>query len=418
MSDALEKVVAEAREELREPSIDWSAVERGLFARVEADRRVARAAARARAKRERGQMWMAVAASLAAAVVVLALVARSSRQAAQPDDGVAATLLAVRGSGEILVNGTPVAVGASLHGGDVVEGNGAQATFVRAGHVTVVLEAGSRVVVARVEDPLVLTLDRGAVGAAVVPVPSGEAFAVDVDGSRVAVHGTRLRVAREAGHVTVDLSEGIVSVGRAPRVGSVLGTLVTAPAHAEFSAADIRGTMTVTHDSAAVGELAAPFEASAASAATTSIVNPPAPARAPAVAAEGRPALNTAPKTVTSPPTESAPVESAVEPPPPPAGVGSTAAPVATPPTGPDPDAENTVAKAVRACIAEHPRPADMTVMVSTTLHLWVGDDGNVRSARFEPPVARDVNACAATGIYGTRFTKTGSVKIRVDFSN
>jgi hypothetical protein len=296
----------------------------------------------------------------------------------------------------------------------VVEGRGAQATFARAGHVTVVLEAGSRAVVQKVEDPLVLTLDRGAVDAQVVPVPSGEAFAVDVDGSRVAVHGTRLRVAREAGRVIVDLSEGIVSVGRAPRVGSVLGTLVTAPAHAEFAAADIRATMTVTHDPAAVRELVTPFEAAASSAATTAIANPPAPARSPAVAADGRPALNTAPRTTTSPPAESA-----VEPPPPPAGVGSTAASAETPPTSsPDPDAENTVAKAVRACISEHPRPADMTVVVSTTLHLWVGDDGNVRSARFEPPVAPDVNACAAEGIYRTRFTKSGSVKIRVDFSN
>jgi hypothetical protein len=409
MSDALEKVVAEAREELREPSVDWRAVERGLFARVEADRR----AARARATHERGHIWMAGAASLAAAVVVLVLVARPSRQAAQADDGVAATLLAVRGTGEILVNGTPAGVGAELHGGDVVEGRGAQATFVRAGHVTVVLEAGSRAAVARVEDPLVLTLYQGAVDAKVVPVASGEAFAVDIDGSRVAVHGTRLRVAREADHVTVDLSEGVVSVGRAPRVGSVLGTLVTAPAHAEFAATDIRGTMTVTHDPATVRELVTAFEPSASSVAATAIANPPAPARSPAVAAEGRPAFNTAPKTVTSPPAAST-----VEPPPPPPGVASTAAPATTPSTSPDPDAENTVAKAVRACIGEHPRPADMTVVVSTTLHLWVGDDGNVRSARFEPPVAPDVNACAAEGIYRTRFTKSGSVTIRVDFSN
>lgn len=409
MSDALEKVVAEARHELREPSVDWSAVERGLFARVEANRR----AAQARATRERGQLWMAVAASLAAAVVVLVLVARPSRLAAQADGRAAATLVAVRGPGAILVNGAPAAVGAAIHGGDVVEGQGAQATFVRAGRVTVVLEAGSRAAVARVEDPLVLSLERGAVDAQVVPVPSGEAFAVDVDGSRVAVHGTRLRVGREAGQVIVNLSEGVVSVGRAPRVGSVLGTLVTAPAHAEFAAADIRGTMTVSHEPAAVRGLASAFEASPSSVTTTAAANPPAPGQSPAVAAEVRPALNAAPKSVSA-----LPAESAVEPPPPPAGTGSTATSPATSPPGPDPDAENTVAKAVRACISAHPRPLDMTVVVSTTLHLWVGDDGNVRSARFEPPVAPDVNACAAEEIYRTRFTKTGSVKIRVDFSN
>jgi hypothetical protein len=83
-----------------------------------------------------------------------------------------------------------------------------------------------------------------------------------------------------------------------------------------------------------------------------------------------------------------------------------------------DPDADNTVARAVRACMSEHPRPDGVTVVVSTTLHLWLGDDGSVRTARFEPPVAPDVNACAAEPIYRTRFPKHGAVKIQVDFSN
>jgi hypothetical protein len=414
MSDVLDKVVGEAREEFRPDSVDWDTVERGLFARVEAERR----ASRVRATRERGHIWTTAAAALAAAGIVLVLVARPGREGpgAQADRAVsAATLLAVQGSGEIFVNGAPAPVGAALHQGDVVEGRGARATFVRPGHVTMVVEAGTRAVVARAEAPLVLTLERGAVDAQVVPVASGEAFAVDVDGSRVAVHGTHLRVARNAGTVTVDLSEGVVAIGRAPRVGSVLGTLVTAPAHAEFAAADIRGTMMVTHDPSAVREPESGFEP-AASPAPAMAANPPAP-RPTSVAPEARPSVNTAPKAAPA----LAPADSVVEPPPAPSAAElATATASASPaaPAGPDPDADNTVARAVRACIAGHPRPDGMTVVVSTTLHLWLGEDGSVRSARFDPPVAPDVNSCAAEAIYRTRFTKRGGVKIRVDFSN
>jgi ferric-dicitrate binding protein FerR (iron transport regulator) len=412
MSDALEKIVVEAREEFRPKAVDWYAVDHGLFARVDADRR----AARARATRERGQHWTAAAAALAAAGIVLVLVARSGHQrpTAQSDgDGTAATLLGIEGAGEVLVNGAHASLGAGLRRGDVVEARGATATFARPGHVTVVIEADARAVVARVEDPLVLTLDRGAVDAQVVPVPSGEAFAVDVDGARVAVHGTHLRVARSDGKVTVDLSEGVVSVGRAPRVGSVLGTLVTAPAHAEFTAADIRGTMTVTHDPSAVREPQTAFGPAAALPQVTPATNPAVPARLPvASASEAHPTVNAAPKPLPATPS----AESVVEPPAAPSSAGP--APLPSSPTAVDPDAENTVAGAVRACISEHPRPDGMTVVVSTTLHLWLGGDGSVRSARFEPPVAPDVNTCAAAAIYRTRFPKSGSVKIPVDFSN
>ncbi len=85
-----------------------------------------------------------------------------------------------------------------------------------------------------------------------MPVASGEAFAVDVDGARIAVHGTHLRVARVMDHVTIDLTEGVISLGEAPRVGSTIGTLITAPAHAEFTSTDLKGSLTVTHDPGAI----------------------------------------------------------------------------------------------------------------------------------------------------------------------
>ena len=103
-----------------------------------------------------------------------------------------------------------------------------------------------------VQGALVLALQAGAVEAQVVPVPNGEAFAVDVGRSRVAVHGTHLRVARVGEHVVVDLSEGVVSLGEAPRVGSTLGTLVTAPGARRVHRRRRRGDAAVTHDLAAL----------------------------------------------------------------------------------------------------------------------------------------------------------------------
>jgi hypothetical protein len=84
----------------------------------------------------------------------------------------------------------------------------------------------------------------------------------------------------------------------------------------------------------------------------------------------------------------------------------------------PDPNAEATVASVVRACMAERPRIENVTILVSTTLHLELNDDGAVRTARFDPPVAPDVNGCAAQAIYKTRFAHGGAVAIRIDFQN
>jgi hypothetical protein len=91
---------------------------------------------------------------------------------------------------------------------------------------------------------------------------------------------------------------------------------------------------------------------------------------------------------------------------------------VSSVPQGPsgDPNAEATLAAAVRGCLAERPSAANVTVSVTTTLRLGLRDDGSVRTARFEPPVAPDVNACAVQSIYKTRFTHGGVASIPIDF--
>jgi hypothetical protein len=240
-------------------------------------------------------------------------------------------------------------------------------------------------------------------------VRSGEAFAVDVEGSRVAVHGTHLRVARSGDHVTVDLNEGVVAVGNAPRVGSVIGTLVTAPAHAEFAAVDLAGTLVVGHETAEVRPPVALGPSAHAS---------PVAVEATPVAVEGRPASPPQVPSVSSGPAGVAARPAAVHVEGRPSAVAvASAEPAPAVPSQVNPDPEHALESAVRACMDQRPPAENVTVLVSTTLHLELADDGAVRTARFDPPVAPDVNSCAAAVIYRTRFPHGGSATIPVDFT-
>jgi ferric-dicitrate binding protein FerR (iron transport regulator) len=399
MNSALEKAVREARESFgthEARHVDWESVDRSLFERIEKERKAERARFASKTRR-----WPTVAIAVAAAAVVFAVAARDVRRSQSyarahggGDDAVAGSIVSIDGA-EALVDGRPADRGTSLRLGDVVEAPSARVDIERAGKVTLRLERGSRATVTHVQGALVLALAQGAVEAQVVPVASGEAFAVDVDGSRVAVHGTHLRVERSGDRVVVDLSEGVVSLGAAPRLGSVLGTLVTAPAHAEFLASDAIGTLQVSHD--------------------------PATLRVPVVlASEARPAtpssllLPASPKAEVTPPRAGSAVAGAARPEvhAPQGAIAASAA------VAPELSPEQSISGAVRACMAERPSSENVKIVVSTTLHLELGDDGAVRAARFDPPVAPDVNGCAAPLIYRTHFSHGGTATIDIDFQN
>lgn len=410
MSGRIDELVREAREELgrREAQqVDWDAVDRGLFARIREEERAERDAVAAGAAR--GRWWALGGAALAAAAAFAVMVGKTreprpvvAQVSAEASAGGGGAIVAFDGPGQLLVDGIPAVIGTPLHPGDVIEARDVVATIERPG-VTYDVERGTRATVERTPGRLVLALDVGAVEAQVAHVDSGEAFAVDVGRSRVAVHGTHLRVARHGDAVTVDLSEGVVLVGETPRVGSTVGALVTAPAHAEFGASAAEQTLTVSHDPANVRT---PMSLGPnGPIAVASPLAPPAPLAPPPVAAP-------------LPPSEPHAAPAAVPPP-----HGDRRAAVAALPLAPaaaapsaDPNAEATVADAVRTCLAACTRHvAGVSVIVSTTLHLDLGDDGAVRAAKFDPPVAADVNACAAPSIYKTRFTHGGAVVIPVD---
>jgi len=398
-SKGLDDLLRESREHLgtREAgALDWDRVEHGLFARIQNEQ--ARERREVMAARSRHRVaWGAGAAALAVAAAVALVVGKTrgpslnegSERAGASDD-LAGAVASIGQDAAAVVDGKPVGIGTPLRLGDEIDARGGRVTFDRPGKVSWILESGSRATITHVQGALVLALHGGTVEAQVVPVASGEAFAVDVDGARIAVHGTHLRVARVMDHVTMDLTEGVISLGEAPRVGSTIGTLITAPAHAEFTSADPKDSLTVTHDPTAIRPALT--------------IDTGAAASRPAIVALGG---------VQPRPKPDAPVEarSPLAPAPHPA----TQAPVAAPQApAADPNAADSLASAVRTCFADHTTTQDVTVEVKTRLHLELDADGNVRSARFDPPVPPDVNACAAPAIYHARFTHGGSADVNV----
>jgi hypothetical protein len=400
MSDALDRMVREAERDwvVEAEGIRWENVDRRLFARIASEERKGRGSFAPGPTRS----WTAaIAGVVAAAAVGLAIVGTREDlsfdvEAAAPIDDTT-TIARIDGPGPVLVNGHAATPGTVLRTNDLVEARGGQVVVTRPGKVTFLIERGSSAVLTRLRGSLVLTLQHGAVEAQVVPVASSEAMAVDVGTSRIAVHGTRFRVARTGERVVIDLNEGVVSVGQTPRIGSTLGSLVTAPAHAEFATTDQLGTLRVSHEPGDVRP-PTPLDASPAPRSVPVVASPAVSATARIDAGEvAAPAMTAVLRTTE--PHQSAPSGWA----------GPSVA---------DPNAQAGVATAVRACLAERLHTDSVTVVVSTTLYLQLHDDGSVESARFDPPVAPDVNACAAESIYRARFTHGGIVSIPVSVKN
>jgi len=405
MKRPLDEVIALARRDFGADAsrrVDWERIDHSLFAQIDEEH----AAERARLAKPRGRRWAYVGSvAMAVAATLGILVGKNHEPPSLPPaplahaDLLAGRLAEMRGEGSVLLNGVAVAPGASVRLGDALETRSAEATFIREGAASVVVEQNSRLLVRQVSGTLILALERGAVQAHVTPVATGEAFAVDVAETRIAVHGTILRVARVGDHAAIDLAEGVVSVGAAPRVGPLLGSLVTAPAHVEFSVADALKTLSVSHDPTRVRPI--PLSASA------SALSTPRPDEPEKLRARSEP--NTS--------RSAASVASTASPVPP--GHGDARSPSPTQAAGSaDVGGNESVEAAVVACMRERPHAENVTVVVNTTLYLDVGDDGAVRTARFDPPVMPDVNGCAAAAIYKMHFPHPGAFAIPIEFKN
>jgi hypothetical protein len=375
------------------PKMNWDKVDAGLFARIEREA----AETRARAS-HKGQPWPwlmlgGVAAAAAAAAVVMqpartpvSEVASQVTSQATSVESSAGDLAFQTGAGEVRVDGARAHAGLHARQGESIETHGAKAVFESQERVSWLLEDQSKVFVERAgsSSPVVLALANGAVEAQVKPVLAGEAFAIDVGGVRVAVHGTHLRVARNGDHVVVDLTEGVVSIGAPPKVGSTYGTLVTAPAHVEFQASALGTSLVVEHEADAIRG-AANITSPISEEMPTASVAPPSASPSPVARVDeptAAPVRNTVPITAKGHP----------------ATVLKRIA-----------NADTFIDGVVKTCWAKNAAgPADpgTTGYYSSEATFDINPDGSVRRGivNFNPPLPLAVHQCALDKMFATPF--------------
>lgn len=369
--EALDRLILEVREQ-RAPELDWQRVEAQLM-------RETKAATRA----SRGQGWAtrlrlasAFGMGLAAAVTVLVL------HRAPPAPPAASTPRAVLASGPL--NGDQLALGAHVSAGD------RQVVVEHAGRARWTLEPHASAYLSELGDSLTLRLESGALSAVVVPNPKPETFAIEVDGTRVAVHGTAFRVERAGERVLVSVSEGTVAVepsgmhgapsfllqrdsrgnfGLDGRTGSVEGNasavLATdrARSHRQVSLRPASARPRVTPSAAAEASAAAPPPVSSA---------PPAALPEPSAIAQASP-----------PELAQRPSISEIE-----AGVSSAL-------------------ELMNQCFQGNTHSTGIHVTASTGLTLSISGEGSVQSVTFAPPLAPTVEECAVTGLRQLKFAPT-----------
>jgi hypothetical protein len=250
-----------------------------------------------------------------------------------------------------------------------------------AGRASWTLEPHASASVAVTGEFLTVKLTSGAVSAKVVPSPKPETFAIEVEGTRVAVHGTAFRVERVGDRVLVEVSEGTVAV-EPSGTRSEPAFLLRRDSRGSF-ALDGRTGSVEGNASAVVREPAA--RSHRAVAVPEAAIEARAPqaghAAAPSVAAnkangKARAASPVAPSSLPLQPSIS--------------------------------DIEAGVSSAIvllNRCFQEKTRSTGNGVSANTGLTLAVGAEGNVESVTFTPPLAPAVEECAVTGLRSLAFT-------------
>ncbi|MFO0671268.1 MAG: FecR domain-containing protein [Polyangiaceae bacterium] len=373
---SVDRVVEEARRhfvpDTHGEGHDWSAADAALFARI-------RNEARGRTPERRPVLAIATGVALAAAAAATLFFRPAPAPVREGAPVLATTAMSGEGLRIIGADGTTRALArpsASAIASRRVATRRASFRSTRPAPARwTSASSSSQLSVALARAPLGLALERGAVEADVTKVKSGEAFVVDVGGTRVAVRGTHLRVARDGAHATVDLSEGTIAIGPVPASGMTEGALVKAPAHVEIDLAH-GGTVTVDARVAAVRARTFDHDVRVTAAIATADQPPPDD--------------STAPSPSVAPPVPRP----------------TTTAPL-KPTTAADPRTPSTVVgDAVVACIEKHVPATSRHVTITSTLVLDIdGTSGAVKIARFEPPLPPEVQTCASETIYKTRFS-------------
>lgn len=396
----LARLTAEARDEKHgflPPEHDFSLVEQKLMLRLETERAIQK-------RSNRTQLAAGVIASLALAAGSLFLLGRPAPEepvGAPPRPAIAFT---VKGGPKGATLRTDSTDPAGFVIGDSVEVADSPLVFERSAQtagaprraiwaVDPAGEPSGRIKVVKAQETLVLALERGAVEADVTPVRDGEAFAIDVKGAagttRVAVHGTHLRVSKKGDHITVDLTEGVIALG-APSEGRTQGREIKAPAHVELDAGSDPTKADVSQDHVrsawtldAISEGRSP-----SSPFPSAVVLAPTPTQA-ALPKHGAPTVAPAPS---SSPSSAPPIVTLSE-----------------------SAARSAIQVDAKRCAAQSSK-AGVTVRVESTLTVDVRADGTVSGTRFDPPLSPNVQQCAAEAVFARHIEGPRSFTVPVKF--
>lgn len=364
-TDLLRQLVQDARAD--RPDVDWDRLERSLLRSVDEDS--AKAPERP-PMHSAVWLWVAPTAALLAAAGIFWM----SRPTSRPQHTVPAAPQA-QAAHEIL-DGSKLMVPAA------VEAFTEPVTVEHAGRATWTLAPRTLAHLDKANEIIEIALDRGTLDAHVVKSPKPESFVVIADHTRIAVHGTAFRVVRSDHDVTVDVSEGVVSVGP---LGAPAVQRLGAASHGVFS---LEGR---------------PVGAGAESHGVSS------PEGTPAVAGAGAMG-EAAPKPGTESPAQ-ARTERVAEPAPVPGASTHAATSSRSAQTGASTaSAAAQAVGAVRSCFASQTAPAgDLKITAVTTLSLRVLPDGKVMQALLEPPLAPPVQSCIDGALGQIRFPASAS---------
>lgn len=395
----LDHVIEELRNEPPE-EVDFDSVERKLFARIDAHERTL-AARKAPSPFARGFALAAAAAAIAFGVRFAGGSPAASPRSATPIRWIDANAIAASTKDAR----RPLE---SLAVGDGVETTDAPVRFAGSG-LQWTLFPHSRLVVRTIGEGHTVTMERGSIEAEVEPRGGvtdhlAEAFAVEVEGTRVAVHGTHFRVTREADGVLVEVMHGVVAIGPVGHRGPTTGRMLVGPARASFS-----------FDGGLRARLLSGTPAPASSGCTgDSSCLPPQPiALAPQPVSPEPAAPLPLPPSSQNRTNDSQPAK----PPAPLAAAELPQAPALEPPHPPRVLTRADVQAGLRHCFNDlyGSRPSSVRVSVSSTLTLFVREDGSVETARFFPPLESAFQTCAFSAVSGGRFEQ-GSGKIEIPF--
>jgi len=292
---------------------------------------------------------------------------------------------------------------AALEVGEVAETTGRAAQYDKPGVVSLALAPNSRFEVVandlerEASGGVTVSLERGSIHAEVTPRPYGEVFAVEVERTRIAVHGTSFTVTREENRVIVDVAHGSVAVGPVGHRGATHGWLVVGPNRAAFSLDGAREAVW----------FAPPDERAVA------VVEP---------TVEPHSVTATDPRSARAKRPATAPIR--VDPTlPPPRGENN--APTASKASawgeggnieGRDPGEQEaaesaSIIRQLAACYEKQASALGFRFSVESSLKLTISPSGAIREGVFTPPLSPTLMSCADKAIGGAHFPRGEAVR-------